>query len=422
MDEFTADTLIAIAKQHGTPTYVYYADSIRDQVRALQQKFGEHFEISYAAKSNPNRELLRLLQNAGVGLDSSSIGEVIRGLDAGFNPEQIGFSGPAKRRFEIEKAVSVGIGEFICESLEEVEELNEVASSQGVVQDFLLRINPVSAPKHFGLHMGGHPSQFGIDEEQMPDLKPCLESLDSVALKGFHVFSGGNSLHHEAIIENVVSLAALFNEFSKLFELKPEKLIFGSGFGIPYFEGDEALDLSVLAAGINPIVEKMKSDSRFEQTRFVLEMGRFLVGSSGYMLTSVVGTKRSRGTDIRLCDAGFNNHLNAAGMMGAVMRRDWRFWNLTRPAGGNETSYLLVGPLCASFDILGAKVSLPETFKGDVLAVGSSGAYGLTASPTRFISHPEPLEFLVDKANGEVVTADITESRAHHPDQDPPTK
>jgi|APSaa5957512622_1039677.scaffolds.fasta_scaffold20781_2 diaminopimelate decarboxylase len=419
MDDFTASSLLAIAQGPGTPSYVYFARPIRHRVFELQQSFGENFDLSFAVKSNPNREVLRLLHGTGIGLDVSSLGEVKRGLDAGFVAGQIGFSGPAKRRFEIEGGVSAGIGEFICESLEEVKELNRVAASQGVVQAFLLRINPSEVPRQFGLHMGGRPSQFGIDEESMAQLKPAIAGLPSVRLKGFHIFSGGNSLHAGAIIENLANSAALFRQFSELFEIAPEKLIFGAGFGIPYFEGDEELDLSELAAGLNPIVASMRACPRYQRSRFVLEMGRFLVGSFGYLLTSVVGTKQSRGTDIRLCDAGFNNHLSAAGMMGSVMRRDWRFWNLSRLQAGTEAEYLLVGPLCASFDILGAKVRLAETSKGDVLAVGSSGAYGLTASPTRFISHPEPQEFLVDEVEGNAVITDVTESQAHCPGVSP---
>ncbi|MEO2048081.1 MAG: hypothetical protein ABGX16_16115 [Pirellulales bacterium] len=415
MDEFAEAILLDVARQHGTPSFVYFAEPIRQRVIDLQRKFGQHFKISFAVKSNPNRELLRLLNKTGVELDVSSFGEVMRGLDAGFKAEEIGFSGPAKRQFEIQNAVEEGIGTFICESLEEVEELNHVCSVRGCTQDYLLRINPIQIPKLFGLHMGGRPSQFGIDEEQLANIKPALDRLKSVSLKGFHIFSGGNSLYHEAIIENVVNSAKLFQEFSKRFDLRPTKLIFGSGFGIPYFEGDEPLSLAVLAQAMNPIIESMKSDSRFANTCFVLEMGRYLVGSFGYMLTSVVGTKHSRGTDICLCDAGFNNNLSAAGMMGTVMRRDWRFWNLSKPDATAESDYMLVGPLCASFDILGARVTLPETSKGDVLALASSGAYGLTASPTRFISHPEPQEFLVDQAAGKAIVEDVTESYKHYP-------
>ncbi len=145
----------------------------------------------------------------------------------------------------------------------------------------------------------------------------------------------------------------------------------------------------------------------------MLEMGRWLIGAHGYLLTGIVAEKHSRGTDIVMCDAGFNNHLSACGMMGTVIRRNWRFANLDA-RDAEEREYLVVGPLCASFDQLAAKLSLPECRPGDVIAVQSSGAYGLTASPTRFISHPEPREYLAFESGG-VRIEDVTESTLNHP-------
>ena len=114
------------------------------------------------------------------------------------------------------------------------------------------------------------------------------------------------------------------------------------------------------------------------------------------VLTRVVNVKESRGTRIAVCDAGFNNHLAACGMMGAVIRRNWPISKVTGSADQELVEHTLAGPLCTSIDTLGTKVLLPRLQRGDVLAIGSSGAYGLSASPTRFISHPEPREWLVD--------------------------
>lgn len=415
MDTSTAGHLLKLAEQHGTPCFAYLAEPIRQRVKDVRQHFAPRFEISYAVKSNPNIGLLRLLREVGVSLDVSSIGEAERGLAAGFSAKQIGFSGPAKRQFEIAAAVRAGLGEIICESLEQINDVEEEASAQGLIQDVLIRINPQNVPREFGLQMGGRPSQFGFDEEDLDAVVPLLAEMSSIRLAGFHIFSGGNSLNEGAIIENFGILCSLFRDCAAKFDIAPRRLVFGSGFGIPYFDGDKPLDLSVIAEAIGPTLDELTLDPRFKLTEYILEMGRYLVGSDGYMLTSVVGSKHSRGTDIRLCDAGFNNNLSAAGMMGSVMRRDWRFRNLSQPGGQPSHDYLLVGPLCASFDILGTKVHLPTTRRGDILAVESSGAYGLTASPTRFISHPEPEEFIIETRSGETVFIDVTESRANHP-------
>ena len=407
----TQQILSDAARRFGTPSFIYFAPAVRARVELLRQQFGGRFHIIYAAKANPNTELLKLFQQMRVGLDVSSIGEMRRGLAAGFAGSEIGFTGPGKRSEEIEAAVAGRVGAFICESPEEIDQIDQFSRGMNRVQPILLRINPRHVPRKFGLHMAGAPSQFGIDEEDLEDVWSQMPQWKNVRFSGFHAYSAGNSLSVEAITENLLLLADIFTTFSYEFRLKPEKLIFGSGFGIPYFEGDKELDLPQIAAVLSPRIDAIKAEEPFRETTFALEMGRWLVGGAGFMLTSVVRCKRSRGKEIRICDAGFNNHLSAAGMMGTVLRRDWRFWNLDADDGAPVEEYLLVGPLCASFDILGANVALPGTSQGDVLAVGASGAYGLTASPTRFISHPEPGEYLSDVIDGEQCLIDVTESR-----------
>lgn len=416
MHDDTRAVLAKVARQYGTPSYVYLVSQVRRRVGELLQVFGDRFKISYAAKANPNVAILSLFRQLGLGLDVSSIGEMSRGLDAGFAPEDIGFTGPAKRSFELQLAIRQGIGEIVCESADEIDEVNRIASSLGVIQPILLRINPVKVPRKFGLQMAGQPSQFGIDEENLSDLFPRLTNWSAIRYRGLHAYSAGNSLVEDAIIENLLGLARLFTRITTELGREPEKLVFGSGFGIPYFEGDQELNLTTIGAEINPAIDEIRLQKNFRNTAFGLEMGRWLIGGAGYMLTSVIRCKTSRGREIRMCDAGFNNNLSAAGMMGTVMRRDWRFWNLDAEETDEQETYLLVGPLCASFDVLGNQVSLPPTKKGHVLAIGSSGAYGLTASPTRFISHPEPGEYLVDESDNKTLISDVTESRMNRPD------
>lgn len=410
-----ADLLGEAARKFGTPSYVYYAPEIRKRLRQLDELFGPEFNVSYAAKANPNTEILSLLERMDIGLDVSSFGEMERGLKAGFSPTNIGFTGPGKRTFELASAIHHGVGEIICESVDEIDDINRISMESGVRQRILLRVNPMTVPRKFGLQMGGQASQFGIDEEDLSGLLQNLDKWPFVQFSGFHAYSAGNSLAVEAIIENLVSLARLFSSLSADHNLTPEKFIFGSGFGIPYFEGDKDLDIELIANEVVPVVKELRRNERLRQTRFGLEMGRWLVGSAGFMLTTVVRSKSSRGREIRICDAGFNNNLSAAGMMGTVMRRDWRFININADSDSQQKiDYLIVGPLCASFDVLGSNVSLPRTESGDVLAICTSGAYGLTASPTRFISHPEPREIMIDEVGGETIFSDITESTAEN--------
>jgi diaminopimelate decarboxylase len=394
------------AQKFGTPLYVYDIDMVKARFEALTKLFGGHFSVSYAVKANPNVALLEAMSPWLETFDVSSYKEIERVMSFTWDPKKITFSGPAKRADEIHGAVELGIGELVIESIAEAGIANAAARTIGRMQPVLLRINPLSGPKNFGASFSGRASQFGVDEEVMAGAITEIAALEHLNLVGFHIYSGTNSLNPTAIAENFANFIRIFEAASVHARLSPEKLIFGSGFGLPYGVGDQPLDIDAVASAVLPLIEKMKSKPMFAQSRCTLEMGRWLVGPAGWLLTSVVSQKASRGVEYRLFDAGFNNHLAACGMMGTVIRRNWRFHNLTNDQG-QEGLYTLVGPLCTSIDILGTGVQLPELRCGDVIAVENSGAYGLTASPTRFISHPEPKEVLMSGHQ----MLDVSESR-----------
>ena len=161
---------------------------------------------------------------------------------------------------------------------------------------------------------------------------------------------------------------------------------------------------------INPIIDALRAEAPFADARCTLELGRWLVAPAGWLLTGVISAKQSRGAAIRCLDAGFNNHLAAASMMGTVIPRNWVFHNITNP-DGVVAAHTLTGPLCTSIDRLAVAADLPEVRVGDVLSIAMSGAYGLTASPSRFISHPEPREVVA--TGGQL--RDVTESLLNHP-------
>ena len=402
MNQQIEQTLLRVATQHGTPAYAYFFDVIAERISTLKKAIDGRFELSFAIKSNPNTELLRRLATLVDTLDASSAGEVDRALNAGYPAARVTFSGPAKRDFELARAVDVRCGLVVCESPGEIAQLDALGEHARRRIPILIRINPRRAPKQFGVNMAGKPSQFGVDEEDLEAYAPEVKRFRHIDLKGFHIYSGTNSLSEEAIAENCGIFSELFVRFSGLFGIRPEVLVFGSGFGIPYHDGQRPLDPLRLAGLLNPIVDELKAQPAFGDTTCVLEMGRYLVGPAGYFLTRVVSTKRSRGTDICLCDGGFNNHLAAFGLMGTVIRRNWSMWRLGAPKQDGTGRYTIVGPLCTTIDTLAQEVELPLMHTGDVIAVGASGAYGLSASPVGFISHPPPREFIVSRAGGAI--------------------
>jgi len=413
MDKHRCEILRAAAKRYTTPVYVYFLEDIVSRIAELNRIFGGRLDISFAVKANPNADLLRELNNHVTRYDVSSFAEAERVLKAGVGPERISFSGPGKRQEEIRRSVELGIGDLVCESLTQAAVADECAQRLHRCMPILLRLNPLRAAKSFGVNMAGRPGQFGVDEEESERVVQAVQKQRNTKLAGFHIYAGTNCLNADAIVENFSICIDLFDRACTTANLKPEKLIFGSGFGIPYLPSDPELDVGAIAAGVNPQLDTMRRNPRYEATRFILELGRWIVGQAGYLLTSVIEEKISRGTTFAICDAGFNNQLSACGMMGTVIRRNWRIKSISaaESAGADMCTYNIVGPLCTSIDVIATNISLPRLRPADVLAIEGSGAYGLTASPTRFISHPEPREILV-AGNGEF--RDASESLLNH--------
>jgi diaminopimelate decarboxylase len=405
----TPEGRLAATERYGTPLYLYDIDILTARLELLSGLFGDRFGISYAIKANPNLALLRAIKPWLSTFDASSFAEVERAITAGMAPEHITLSGPAKRPEEIARAIRLGLGELVIESLDEAYQASRLATDIGRVQDVLVRINPARVPRGFGASMAATPSQFGIDEEDIATALPVIATLPGLRLIGFHIYSGTNCREPGPIAENFAIFADIFRQAQAITGIAPERLVFGSGFGIPYLPGEAPLDHAALPALINPIIDALKAEPAFARARCNLELGRWLVGPAGWLLTGVISAKQSRGAAIRTCDAGFNNHLAAASMMGTVIPRNWVFENVSNPAG-EVGRYTLTGPLCTSIDRLALGIDLPEVRPGDVLAVPMSGAYGLTASPSRFISHPEPREVVVQ--GGQM--ADVTESLMNH--------
>lgn len=382
--------LSRVAEEFGTPAYVFLGDRIETRIGELKTGFGERFSLSYAAKSNPNPTLLAFLEPRVENLDISSIGEMRLGLKAGWTAERMSFTGPAKRDAELEEAIAGGLGELIVESVDEAVRADRIARALDRRQRIMVRIGPDRVPKGFGDQMAGRPSPFGIDYEQIHEAMPQILALANLEVVGLHIYSGTQSLVPTAICENYRNFIAIFRDVCEKYDLTPERLVFGAGLGVPYFETDKPLNLPDVADDIAGDLDALRAEARFGKTELVLELGRYLVGEAGYYLTRVTTVKQSRGTRIGLCDGGMNHHLPASGNFGMVIHRNYR---MHKVGGGEPVGKInLSGPLCTPLDKIGSGVNMPEIRAGDVIAVHCSGAYGMTASPVLFISHPMPKE------------------------------
>lgn len=405
--------LARVATDFGTPCYVYDIDHLRNRARETKEAFAGHFKLSYAAKSNPNISLLRRMRECSELLDISSGGELKRAITAGWEPALISFTGPGKTDLELQASVDARIGYVIVESVDEAKRLSKIACRAGITQSILLRISPVKLPAGFGSFMAGRPTPFGIDEEVSEAAIVSILELQNISVKGFHVYAGTQCLKPDAIVENYRNCVRIFRGLSEKFHLHPEKLVFGSGLGIPYHDGDVPLDLTKIGEGINSALLELRGEKLFANTDLVLELGRYLIGEAGHYLTRIITIKHSRGAEMCICDGGMNHHLAASGHLGSVIPRNYRMFKVGSEQVSEDAlcSYELAGPLCTSIDRIGRNVKLPTLGVGDVIAIKSSGAYGLTSSPVHFISHALPKEIMAETINGVLKVENISENR-----------
>ncbi|WP_241427700.1 type III PLP-dependent enzyme [Fertoeibacter niger] len=392
MPDATDRLLAEAAARFGTPAYVYFTDAVEERLALLRATFGRWFALSYAMKCNPNPALLTWLEPRVELIDVSSGGEFQLACAAGWAPARASFTGPAKQDAELEAAIGGGIGELVIENVREAKAASRIAGERGVVQDVLIRLAPARVPKGFGDHMAGRPSPFGIDVETAGEEIPAILGLPHLRVIGLHIYSGTQCLKPEAICENWQIFMDVFRDICTAHDLVPQKLVFGSGLGIPYHAGDAGLDLPAVAAGIGPALDAFRAEPRFADARLILELGRYLVGEAGYFVTRVVSVKSSRGSRIAICDGGMNAHLAASGHFGMVLRRNYVMHRVGGGEGAEKVD--ISGPLCTSIDKLASGVTLPPLAEGDLIAVHASGAYGPTASPLHFISHPTPREVM----------------------------
>jgi diaminopimelate decarboxylase len=406
-----SEILAEAAERFGTPSYVYFLDDILKRAALINRVFAGNLEISYAVKANPNVALLRGISAAIGGLDVSSGGELVRGLECGYAPERLSFSGPGKSIEELALAVERRCGEVIVESVQEMIDLDGLAQERKQRMNVVLRVCPQSVPKGFGVSMGRRPSQFGIDEETLDAALARLSEFKNLDFAGFHIYAGAQCLDINSITENFENYIRIFTEFSERHNLSPHKLIFGGGIGIPYHPGDVPVDLEALGARMNPKLEALRALPRFKGAEFRLEIGRLLVGEAGYFLTRVRRMKHSRGKEIGICDGGLNNHLAACGHFGSIIHRNYIIEKIGETNGQNAplVPFDVFGPLCTTIDQLARDIKFSSLNTGDILVIRNSGAYGYSASPMQFISHPPAREILGITRDGKLELSDVSE-------------
>lgn len=384
--------LTRLAERVGrTPFYAYDRALMTRRVSELRQAMPEELHVHYAMKANPMPAVVQHFASLVDGIDVASVNEMRVALDTPMPAQKISFAGPGKSRAELRAAIAAGIT-LNVESEQELATAVDLGEELGLSPRIAIRVNPDFELKSSGMKMGGGPKQFGIDAERVPEVIARIKNA-GLALQGLHIFSGSQNLKSEAIMEaqaKTIDLAIrLINETSVVISL----LNIGGGFGIPYFPGEQALDLKPIGAALGGLLEKVKQ--HMGDTTVAIELGRFLVGEAGIYVCRVLDRKISRGAVFLITDGGLHHHLAASGNFGQVLRKNYPVAVGNRMHSTTREIASVVGPLCTPLDLLADKMELARAEIGDLIVVFQSGAYGLTASPTAFLSHAMPLEALL---------------------------
>jgi len=374
-----------------TPFYAYDRHLLRERVRWLKDQLPQRLSLHYAMKANPMPAVVHTMAELLDGLDVASAGELRVALDTGMDPRHISFAGPGKRDDELLCAIASGIL-INVESPHELERIAQIARHAKLPARIAIRVNPEFELKASGMKMTGGPKPFGIDTDQVPGVLAHVGALGLV-FEGFHIFSGSQNLRHEAIIEAQSKALELAVELSRHAPAPVRSLNIGGGFGIPYFPGESALNLSPITEHLAQLVTQSKS--RLPQAQLVIELGRYLVGEAGIYVCQIIDRKISKGEVFLVTDGGLHHHLAASGNFGQVIRKNYPVVIGNKVQGQQREIASVVGPLCTPLDLLADKMELAKADVGDYVVVFQSGAYGRSASPAGFLSHPAVVEVLV---------------------------
>lgn len=380
-----------VAQAGGTPLFVYSADLLRARAAALRAAMPGQLHLHYAMKANPYAPVLALMQGLVDGFDIASAGELEMAMAAGQDPARISFAGPGKRDFELEAAVRHGVT-LNLESEGEAERALRIGEALGIAPRLAIRVNPSFELRGSGMKMGGGAKPFGIDQERVPALARHIIGAGAV-WRGLHIFTGSQSLDSEAIIETQGNVLALAAQLTGEIGAPLPHLNLGGGLGIPYFHGDQPLDLVPIGAALGERFAALPPE--LAGTAFAIELGRYLVGDAGVYLTRIVDRKVSHGVTYLVTDGGLHHQLAASGNFGTVVRRNYPVAIASRFDAEPVEEVNVVGCLCTPLDRLADAVLLPQAQVGDLVAVFCAGAYGASASPFAFLGQGPAREMLV---------------------------
>ena len=359
-------------KKIPTPFYYYDTEVLKQTLDLLKKESDKYgFIVHYATKANANNKLLEIIRSYGLGADCVSGNEIKKAIECNFEPDHIVFAGVGKSDAEINTALDHSIFCFNCESLQELEVINELAKSKNKIANIALRINPnVNAHTHKYITTGLEENKFGINLWELESVIQALKELRNLKLTGLH-FHIGSQITDMSSFKN---LCMRVNEIQSWFvshKITIENINVGGGWGVDYHEPDKNrfVDFAAYFKLYNDFLELRPG----QKVHF--ELGRAVVAQCGSLISKVLYIKKGVNTNFAILDAGMTELMRPA-----LYQAYHKIENISKdqqPTTNNQQlKYDVVGPICESSDCFGKAVDLPETFRGDIFAIRTAGAYG----------------------------------------------
>ena len=372
-----------LAEQFGTPLYVYSRATLERHWHAFNNAFGEHPHlVCFAVKSNPNIAILNIMAKLGSGFDIVSQGELERVLAAGGDAAKVVFSGVAKSRQEIARALEVNIRCFNVESEAELLRINQIAGEMGKIAPISLRVNPdVDAHTHPYISTGLKENKFGVSVEQAREVYKVAATLPNIKIVGMDCHIGSQLTELQPFLDAVDRLIVLMEQL-KQDGIHLKHLDLGGGLGVTYT--DEAPPHPTEYA--KALWEKL---SAFSELEIIVEPGRAITANAGILVTKVEYLKSNESRNFAIVDAGMNDMIRPA-----LYQAYMNILEIDRTLAREEKIYDVVGPICETSDFLGKQRKLAIA-EGDYLAQRSAGAYGASMS-SNYNSRPRTAEVMVD--------------------------
>jgi len=388
---FPPATLADIARQVGTPAYIYSQARIEANFGRLKAAFGAESLQCYSVKANGNLSVLCLLRDLGAGFDVVSTGEMGRALAIGADPATIVFAGVGKRDDELASALDAHIGWINVESAQELAVLSDLARAKNIRQRVALRINPAVDPHtHRYLATGKGTSKFGIEMDEALRLVERRADYPGVEINGVHIHIG-SMVCETGPYADAMRVALDFIAACRRLGAVMTTFDVGGGFGVAYTADGQTAPVERIAHEIVPLAHAAK-------VHLLFEPGRSIIADAGVLLTRVLYTKTNGGVHYAVVDAAMNDLIRPA-LYGAIhavtplesgQARDTQDTQDTHPL----RTYAIVGPVCESGDKLAEAVQLPELRRGDLLMIHHTGAYGMSMAST-YNARPRSAEVLL---------------------------